>query len=67
MRSSRFVALFVLAAPLAFVSWWTLGYAAAAALILAAGWAALRRDAWATASVWCVATAAVAAVFVPVP
>jgi leader peptidase (prepilin peptidase) / N-methyltransferase len=57
----------LVAAPVAFVSWWTLGYAAAAALVLAAGWAALRRDAWSVAAVWCVALAAAAAVFVPVP
>lgn len=57
----------LVAAPVAFLSWWTLGYAAAAVLVLVAGWAALRRDAWAVTAVCCVALAGAAAVFVPVP
>lgn len=57
----------LVAAPLAFLSWWALGYAAAGAVFLAAGWAVFHRAAWATAAVWCVAVAGVLAVFVPVP
>jgi leader peptidase (prepilin peptidase)/N-methyltransferase len=57
----------LVAAPVAFISWWTLGYAAAATLVLVCGWAAFRRSAGSAAAVWCVACAAVAAVLLPVP
>ena len=55
------------AAPLAFLPWWTLGYAAAGVLLAGAVWTGLRGGGRNVAAFCVVGIAALAAVFLPVP